>query len=362
MQAPISFSRKDEHNFFNILRTRVNDYFSDNQIKKKGSFQMYFKTIVMLALYFVPYSLMLFGMIEGWAVLGVYLVMGLGMSGIGLCVMHDANHGAYSKRKWVNQLIGYSLDMVGGSSFTWKIQHNLLHHTYTNVYEMDEDIDDKPFLRLSLFGKWKKHHRFQQYYAFLLYCFATVSWVIMKDWKQLFRYNKNGLTEKNGFNPTHETIIMILAKVLYFFHILVLPILLGVSWGLVLLGFLLLHMLSGFVITMIFQLAHVVEGPDHHAVEEGNMIENTWAIHQLHTTANFTPKNRFITWFVGGLNFQIEHHLFPSICHIHYPEIAKIVKSTAKEFNLPYYEFPKLHGVVASHYRMLKLMGSGAVA
>ncbi len=356
-QKNLRFPRKDPNQFFHTMRSRVNAYFEDNNIKKTGNWTMYLKTFVMFAIYFVPFILILVLGMPNWAAIIMYFIMGLGLSGIGLSIMHDANHGAYSKNKYVNKIMGLSLNLVGGSSFTWDIQHNVLHHTYTNIYELDEDIDDKPFLRLSPHGKYKKYHKFQHLYAMFLYSLATVSWIAMKDFRQLRAYNSSGMTEKSGRNPKTETAIMILTKSLYFFYIIALPIMLGISWWVVLLGFIIMHMVAGVFITTIFQLAHVVEGPEHHAPHPSGTMENTWAIHQLQTTANFAHYNPIISWYIGGLNYQIEHHLFPHICHIHYRHISKIVKETALEFDLPYYENKWFTTAVISHLRVLKEFG-----
>jgi linoleoyl-CoA desaturase len=258
--------------------------------------------------------------------------------------------------------MAYSTDFIGASSFTWKIQHNIMHHSYTNIHHMDEDITGKAFLRLTPDEKLKKYHRFQHIYAMFLYSLASISWVLKKDFTQLAVYNKEGTTKKYGFNPKRETIFMIATKLFYVLYIIVLPIVVGVPIWIVLVGFLLMHMIAGLVITTIFQLAHVVEGPEHFATPDDGKIDSLWIIHQLKTTANFAPKNRLITWFVGGLNFQIEHHLFPKICHIHYRKIAKIVKNTAKEFDLPYHEYSKFRMALASHLRFLKMLGRGAYA
>ena len=358
MIEPVRYSRKDPEQFFRTIRTRVNDYFSEKGIRKTGNWRMYLKTAAMFAMYFVPYGLLLSGLIPGWACILLYLVMGVGIAGIGLAIMHDANHGSYSRFSWVNNLLSYSMNVIGGSSFTWKIQHNVLHHTYTNIYELDEDIHDKPFLRLSPHGKLRKYHRFQYIYAVLLYSAATLSWVLSKDFVQLVRYYRNGMMKKNGFRMSRETAIMISTKLLYVFYIIVIPLLLGVPWWAVLVGFLVMHMFAGVFITTIFQLAHVVEGPKHFAPPQTGTMENTWAIHQLHTTANFSRRNPLITWFVGGLNFQIEHHLFPNICHIHYRKISEIVKKTAEECGIPYYEHKRFHQAVISHLKTLKYLGN----
>jgi linoleoyl-CoA desaturase len=358
----VKFSKQDPAMFFKTLHSRVNEYFNEKNISKTGNFKMYLKTVAMLTFYLGPFILVLTGVITGPLSLLAYAIVGIGVAGTGLSVMHDANHGSFSKNKIVNKIMSYSMNLVGGSSFTWKMQHNLMHHTYTNIYHLDEDIDDKPFLRLSPHGKIKKYHRFQHIYAPFLYSMATISWISFKDFKQLRIYNKSGLTEKTGYSPTVETVVMILSKLTYFFVFIGLPLILGVKWYFAIPGFILAHLLAGFIITIIFQLAHVVEGPEHHDAMETPEMKNTWAIHQLRTTANFARKNKFITWFVGGLNYQVEHHLFPNICHIHYPKVAEIVKKTVKEFDLPYHEFKRFSQAYMSHIRVLRSFGNPVLA
>ncbi len=362
MYPVVKFATKDSKQFFRTLNQRVNEYFKTNGINKKGNERLYLKTAVMLSLYLAPYFLMLFVTLPNIVILGLYVIMGVGLAGLGLCVMHDAIHGAYGQSPWINKLAAFSMNLIGGSPFTWKIQHNVLHHSYTNIYHLDEDIDDKPFLRLSPSGKLKNYHKIQHWYALPLYSLATISWILMKDFKQLMTYNRTGMTQQHGFSPALETIKMILGKGLYVFFIIAVPILLGVSAWAVAVGFVLMHMLAGLYITIVFQLAHVVEGPDHHEPPSDGIMQDTWAIHQLKSTANFACKNRLVTWLVGGLNFQIEHHLFPNISHVHYVNIAKIVKKTASEFNLPYYEHERFRGAVKSHLRVLKMLGNGAMA
>jgi len=353
----VRFNRKDPQQFLKTLRENVNTYFEQNNVSRTADFRMGIKTAVMLSMFFAPLALIYMGILPGaWALL-LYAVMGLGTAGIGLGVMHDANHGSVSRRKWVNEALGYTMNLVGGSSFTWKIQHNLLHHSYTNIYELDEDIHDKPFLRLSPHGIVKPHHRFQHFYALGLYCLATISWVTLKDFRQWNEYRKNGLAAKGGFEPRKELIIMSVTKAIYFSVLLVLPIVLGVNPWIAVLGFVLAHAIAGFIITTIFQLAHVVEGPDHFVPHPSGTMENTWALHQLGTTANFASASPVVTWFTGGLNHQVEHHLFPHISHVHYRKLSHIVRRTAREFDLSYYEYPSLWSALKSHLRVLKALG-----
>jgi linoleoyl-CoA desaturase len=353
----VKFSKVDPNQFFKTARHRVNQYFEQKKIERTGTYRIYLKSIVMLSLYLVPFILMLAGVISGWGSIAAYGVMGLGTAGIGLCIMHDANHGTFSKYKIVNRLMGYTMNLIGGSSFTWKVQHNILHHSFTNIYELDEDIEDKPFLRLSPHGKKKWYHKFQHIYAWALYGLATVSWILFKDFKQLFIYHAKGVTKDTGFDPTKETIALFTSKTLYVSLLLILPMFFVAKWYIIILGFLLMHVVAGFMITVVFQLAHVVEGAEHVHLERQSVLDNTWALHQLATTANFANKNRFLTWIIGGLNYQIEHHLFPHISHIHYPEISKIVKKTAQECGLKYNEFVTMFGAMKSHARMLKQIG-----
>lgn len=353
----VKFSRVDKQQFFQTLRKRVNDYFVENNIRKTGNLGLYVKTVIMFTLFYTPLVLMAFGAITGWSAILAYAVIGLGKAGIGLCVMHDANHGSYSKYKIVNSIMSYSMNALGGSSFTWKMQHNLLHHSFTNIYHLDEDIDDKPFLRLSPHGKKRSYHKYQHIYALFIYSLATVSWLGVKDFRQLFHYNREGITAEQGYKPWTVGTIMTSTKALYFTMFIILPSIFVAKWYIILLGFLTMHLVAGFIITVIFQLAHVVEGPTHLTTDEGFELENTWAIHQINTTANFATKNRLLTWACGGLNHQIEHHLFPQISHIHYPEISKIVKKTVKEFDLPYYDFKSMGSALVSHLKTLKQIG-----
>jgi linoleoyl-CoA desaturase len=139
---------------------------------------------------------------------------------------------------------------------------------------------------------------------------------------------------------------------------IVLPIFIGgISWWKVLLGFAVMHYVAGLILSIVFQLAHIVEETDNPMPNELGEMENTWAIHQLYTTANFAPKNRFVNWFTGGLNYQIEHHIFPNISHVHYKKISEIVKQTAQEHNLPYHEFRTMRGAIAAHFKHLKELG-----
>ncbi|MDX5482776.1 MAG: fatty acid desaturase, partial [Hymenobacteraceae bacterium] len=219
-------------------------------------------------------------------------------------------------------------------------------------------IDDMVFMRFSPHTNVRFYHRLQWAYAFLFYGLLTLYWVILKDFVQFFRFIRNGVNANSKAENRVAFSKIIVFKVLYFFSLLVAPTLIfGIPFLQVLLGFLLMHFVSGIILSTVFQLAHTVEGTSHPLPCGSGIIENDWAIHQLNTTANFSRKSRLISWYVGGLNFQIEHHLFPRICHVHYPAIADIVKETAEEFGIPYLENKTLLKAIRSHIATLHRFG-----
>lgn len=348
-----------QRDFSVTLNKRINDYFKTNQIDRHANFEMVFKTIFMFVLYLVPYGLIVGGVITNiYWMLPLVIVMSFGIAGIGLSVMHDANHGAYSNKSWVNDLIGYSLNLVGANAFNWKIQHNVMHHTFTNIHDEDEDISPRGVLRLSPYSDWKSMHRYQYLYAWPLYGLMTIVWVLIKDFVRIVRYQKNGMVEKQRANITREWVILILTKIFYIGYIFVIPVLVtSLLWWQIILGVLLMHYIAGFILAIIFQPAHVIEGTEYPMPDEDNMLENNWAVHQLHTTTNFGNKSRWFSWYVGGLNFQIEHHLFPNICHVHYRKISEIVRSTATEYGLPYKTATTFVSALYGHMKLLKQLG-----
>ena len=349
--------------FSATLNKRVNEYFKNSRISRHANTEMVVKTICMFAAYFTPYLLVVTGVITGtWPMLLALLIMSLGLAGIGLSVMHDANHGAYAKKNWINTVIGYSLNLIGANAFNWKMQHNVLHHTFTNVHEEDEDISPRGALRMTPHSEWKKMHKYQFIYAWFLYGLMTIVWLFFKDFVRIVRYHKSGLAKKQNADITREWIILIVSKLVYIGYILVIPLLFSpLLWWQILLGIVIMHYIAGFLLAIIFQPAHVIEGTEFPLPDMDNSLENNWAVHQLLTTTNFGNSSRWFSWYVGGLNFQIEHHLFPNICHVHYRKIAGIVKETASEFGLPYKSTRTFLQALVKHGRLLKQLGARPV-
>jgi linoleoyl-CoA desaturase len=271
--------------------------------------------------------------------------------------MHDALHGSYSKKAPVNKLLGYSIYFLGANAVVWKVHHNVLHHTYTNIHGLDEDIDNKAIIRLSHEAPLKWIHRYQHMYAFLLYGFLTML-LFFSDFIKMVKFYRLGAVKERNLGVDKEFLKLIGLKVLYLFFMLALPLLVtALLWWQVVLGFVLMHLTAGYILSIIFQMAHIVEGAHQPMPNEAGEIENAWAIHQLQTTANFARKSRILNWYIGGLNHQIEHHLFPNICHVHYRKISAIVEKTAEEFHLPYNVKPTFMNALFSHIRILKTLG-----
>lgn len=356
----IKFNKEDQPEFVKEVRKKVNKHFEANNISKHANLNMKFKTVFMLGLYFGPLILMLSGVISSlWPVMLMWVLMGFGMAGIGLSIMHDANHRSYSKNLRVNKILGFLVNFLGAYHENWKIQHNVLHHKYTNVENMDEDIKT-PVMRFSPNQERKRFFRFQAFYAPFFYSIMTIYWLVGKDFIQLLRYNKKNLLAKQGLTIKKTMTQLIINKTWYLALTLVLPmIVVNLPWWQILAGFFVMQAICGLILALIFQPAHVVNETDFFVADEKGSLENSHAILQLRTTSNFARKSIFFSWFIGGLNFQIEHHLFPNICHVHYKRISGIVKETADEFNLPYHQHKTFVGALRSHFSMLNSLGTG---
>jgi linoleoyl-CoA desaturase len=346
----------NSHNlFFQSLKQSVDQYFKSRSIKKTGNWRLYTKGLVLIPVAMCLYvSLLVFSMPVVLALI-LCALLGLTIASIGFNIMHDACHGSYSSRKWVNNTLGLTLNAIGGNAFFWKQKHNILHHTYTNIEGADDDIAQSKLLRQSPTQQWMPLHRYQHIYLTLAYSLTLFMWVSVRDFKKYFVRKIHNTPLQPMSRKEHFTFWV--SKVLYAFFYIVLPIIVvgPLAW---LIGFGTMGLVLGVVISYVFQLAHAVEGPEFDSVGMNDkMIETEWAIHQIKTTANFAEKNKIISWLVGGLNFQIEHHLFPRVCHIHYPAISHIVKAHCVQFQLPYHSFPNVRQAVVSHIRTMKKLG-----
>ena len=358
--SKITFSNKNNE-FFQSLKASVDEYFTQNNIKKTGDWRLFSKTIILVASGLALYgSLILVPTMNPWIGILLCMLLGFTLASIGFSVMHDANHGSYSPNTKLNDFLGLSLNVMGASSYLWKQKHNIIHHTYTNVDGIDDDIAKSPVIRQCETQKWVPAHKIQHLYLLPVYCLSTIFWIYIMDFKKYFS-RKIYTTEAWKMN-TKNHIIFWATKAFYVFTYIALPIW---AWGFLpwLVGYFVMNATMGVVLSVVFQLAHVVENTEfeHIPLDSTKHIETAWAEFQLKTTSNFAMKNKLISWFVGGLNFQVEHHLFPKISHVHYPVVSQILMQKCKEFNMPYNYYRTMSEAVASHFRMMKFLGKRPV-
>jgi linoleoyl-CoA desaturase len=362
MDSTVKFINNNKTDFYQVLKKKVDDYFLENNLSKHANPTMVIKTIIILSLYIGPYLLIMSNRFSPVQMLFLVVLMGVGASGIGMSIMHDANHGAYSENPVINRLLGATFYLVGLNVCSWKITHNIKHHTYTNIYsrefKMDEDLEEPRYLRLSPNADLKPWHKYQHLYTNFLFSIQVLKWIMYRDFNLFFRRDYKILKNSGKKNILIKEIIILFGlKIIFGFFMVVLPLLiLNINLWQLIIGLFIFNLVSGNITYTIFQLAHVVEKATFPLPENG-IIKNDWAAHQLATTVNFARNNKILSWYIGGLNFQTEHHLFPQICHVHYPAISEIVKQTASEYNLPYNDYPTFFSAVRSHYRLLKKFG-----
>ena len=352
----LKFSGSDR--FLRELRHRVDAYFEKTGRSRRDCPQMYFKTATILAWFAGAYVLLLFVVSSWWLVLPLAVILGLALAAIGFNIQHDAGHKAYSERPWVNKIMALTLDLMGGSSYLWNWKHNTIHHTYPNVNGYDDDINIGFFGRLSPEQRRYKFHRFQGIYLWLLYGFLAMKWHLFDDFYNVASGRIGGHKIPRPYGRNLVTFIA--GKVTFFSLAFGIPMLLHPWWA-VLLVYALASFVSGVVLSVVFQLAHCVpqaQFPVPILTDEGNAkMQTEWAVHQVQTTVDFSRRNPVLCWFLGGLNFQVEHHLFSKICHIHYPALSKVVEQTCADLGIRYAAHKTFVGAIAAHFSWLMQMG-----
>ncbi len=344
--------------FYAELKRRVARELAERGIQKYGGLRIALKAIAIFALLIASYSGLVFFATTLLQVALFAFLLSQALVLIGFNVMHDGGHGSFSKRRWVNRLAGLALDLIGGSQQLWKTKHGVLHHSYTNIADLDDDLDGNGLLRLHPEQPWKPLHRMQAFYAPLLYSLLGVHWVF-SDFTEFF-------SGRIGGHPTpkprrRDIAIFLVFKVSFLFLAFIIPSLFN-PWYWVILTWLGVMLVAGFAMALVFQLAHVVDGVEMVANPANGHLEDEWAVHQLRTTANFAPKNRVLEWYVGGLNRQVEHHLFSTISHVRYRAIAPTVQAVCCEYGVEYREYRTFRDALRAHFRMLHSLGRNPLA
>jgi len=338
------------------LRKRVQAYFDSKGISSTGSTKLFSKALFFLITFIGIYIHVVFFTPAWYFAIFDCLLLGGFVAAIGFNVMHDGSHGSFSKNSHLNKLASLSMNMLGANNLMWHMKHNVIHHSFTNVDGIDDDIDAGVFLRMAPTQKRYKMHKFQHIYFWFLYSLLYVFWVFFTDYKKYFsgKIGNVAIQKMSALQHVNFWSTKLFHAAIY----IVVPIY-TVGWLPWLIGFLIMSLFAGFILSIVFQLAHTVDTAAFPQVanKDTNQLPEEFAIHQIKTTANFATKNKLISWLVGGLNFQIEHHLFPKISHIHYPAISKIVKATCKEYQLEYIEYPTMTKAIGAHVRFLRQMG-----
>ena len=354
----LKFQPKTE--FHRALCERVNQYFAESGRSRRSSSAMLGKTFFMLAWLAVTYVLLVFVVSSPWLIALLAASMALAIAGVGFTVQHDANHGALSDKRWANRLAALSLDLIGGSSYLWRWRHNVMHHNFPNVAGVDDDINIGILARVSPEQPHYQLHRFQHFYLWFLYGFVAFRWQWIYDYKEMAQSRIGGIDIPRANRV--DTTLFAVGKAVFISLALIIPMLFNPVWAVLLVYAVVMFSVS-ILMAVVFQLAHCVEDADFPETPINNETMPTdWAEHQLRSSVDFARSNRVLGWYLGGLNFQVVHHLFPKVCHVHYAALSKLLEETCEQYGITYRTQPSFRAALASHYRWIKKMGRPVAA
>lgn len=347
----MKFTKSNKNHFFNGLKEKVDNYFSNNNISRYANTRIIIKGALLVIIYLSAYLSIFLPERTAASLLIAYIALGLSGVMIVFNLVHDASHHALFRKKWINNYVRYLGDFVGINTYIWDIRHNIQHHSFTNVLGGDLIIESIPLIRLNPHQPYKNFHRYQLFYAPLFYMFYSFYWMFIIDFKLFLKREICNL--KNIRHPRREWVILIISKTAYVFYSIVLPWLLTpLNFPQALGLFFVMNMAAGLLLSLVAVLGHFVDGPSFPNAENG-LIENSWSEHELEATIDFAPQSKIINWITGGLNTHVAHHLFPNVCHIHYYKLTHIIKEYCQTYGYPYKK-ESLFGALNSHFRYLK--------
>lgn len=337
------------------LRARVAEVLTPDHIRR-GRWTAGVKALILVAWTVASYVGLVWFAQNAWQAILLAVSLGIAVAGVAFAIGHDANHGAFSNNRRLNRALGLSYDLIGASSYVWKLKHNHAHHSYTNIEGADTDIEQMPLARLAPDQPRRWFHRWQHIYMWVFYGLYSLKHHFGGDIKGVTGGHFGAITPVARPRGV-ELAFFIGGKLVFAGWAFVIPMLLHPVWQ-VLVMFLIASWVLGALLATVFQLAHCVEEADFttlDALREGE--PRSWAAHQVETTVDFCTTNPILNWYLGGLNFQVEHHLFPKVCHVHYPRLAEVVRRTCKEHGVRHTTQPTLRAALGSHARWLKKMG-----
>lgn len=344
---------ESDNQFLKTLRIRVNDYFKINNIKKTGNKTSQVKALFLLTVYLTAFVAIFFST----SLLQMYIcysIVGILTIFVALNIAHDAAHGTFSDKKWINNIMLYTFDFLGASGYMWKLKHVHSHHPHVNIPNMDGDIKQSNLVRIFPNSPFLKFHKYQYLYMPFLYAFYTLIWLCIRDFRDYYQTDISGKSDIK--HSWLEYAKLFLGKFIFFGRMLLLPyLLLSFSFGEIFLGFFIFHVSASYTVALALISAHVGEHSVYPEPNANGQMKNSWVRHQIITTCDFATDNKVITHLFGAFNHHVIHHVFPNICHIHYPKLTGILIETCKEFDMPYYCTPSLSGAVKSHLKFLKI-------
>lgn len=347
-------SNRSKDEFAKALRMAIARYFKENNISRYGNREMHLKTVFAAVTWLAVWALIMSNILSEYplAVLAAFTLLGYVNIFIAFNIAHDACHDAYSKNPKINKIMGYSLNFVGGNSYLFRMMHNA-HHQYVNIHGTDVTLETHGLFRFTPDEPWKPVHRFQHIYTPVLYALAGIHWAIVKDFKWFFGEAHIG-NNKYIKHPKSEYVALFVGKIVHFGLHLILPmIFLNLAWYWVIIGYFCLHFLPGLTFALMFQVTHIFDGTHYPIPDEEGNIDNNYAIHVLETTADFSRRSRVGSWLMGGINIHVIHHIMPSICHVHYPAVTKILIDVANDYGIEYNENRTFWQALSKHMRLL---------
>jgi len=354
----IKYDSNESHEFYKVLHRRVEDHFKNNSLSKFGDWTIRIKIFLLFLLFFSSYFMIYANKNSGGMILLYATIFGCISIMIALNIVHDASHNALFREKKWNKLLLLCMNLLGSSGYLYHLNHVRIHHTYPNVVGIDADINQpNPVLRVSPGAPKYKFHRYQHLYALFVYIFYTLFLIFIKDFEDFRFIPKKDSPLLRVRHPRKEYYLFFISKLFYITYALILPLIfLQIVWWKIILGYFFVNIIMSLIAVGVQVLIHTNDRAHFIETDSKGIIHRDWAVHTLLNTSDLMAENRFVTFMLGGLNTHTVHHLFPGICHIHYPQLTKILKETAKEFNLTYTNL-SLFQSIRSHYNFLKALG-----
>jgi linoleoyl-CoA desaturase len=326
--------KTDFHLISQVLKQRIDDYFHRKKVTRHFNSKMVVKIVFGILFWGATY----FAILQSSSALTCIIffsIHGLSHVFLGLCIGHDASHHGTFRKSHHNKILSViSFDFLTGvNSYRWHLAHNASHHPNINVRNMDPNLEVTSLLRLTPHQTRTKMHFYQHIYGSFLYLFLMLVWVVYNDLKFFIVKPRVGVYDKIKI-PVREYFLMIIAKAFYVSYMIIIPIyLIDIHWVFVIIGFISMQFISGFLVAFILQVSHIQEEL-HYPQERTPGATPEWIRSIVNSTIDYGINHKVFTWFFGALNLHTIHHLHPNICHVHYHDLSLILSETLQEYGV----------------------------